>query len=338
MNKPQTLHSHTTNSDGQFSHKELLEKCKTYNIGTVAFTDHDAIIKPEQVESIKNEKDIKWISGIEISSGLPIELGGNASSSFHIVGLFVDYNNPKLIAYCKKAKARRIERMQRMVKNLNRIGFKITEEDCLNASGGELVARPHIVTALLSYDENMNRMLEIKEELRKASETNQDLLEIYTQVDDEYPERWAYPLFMTEWSFINDVYVDYLYYLNMDESVALIRQAGGIAILAHYFTVANKLNTELLEKILTEKRLDGIETVFGLHTYGTPGREDMDNWMRITEDLAEKTHCLRGGGADAHTEKDLKKFSDTKEYNVKTVSLYEDMSKRKELSLQFSNI
>ena len=59
------------------------------------------------------------------------------------------------------AQEARIERMSKMTKNLNNIGFKITQDDCIKQSGGEAVARPHIVKALLSYDENLKRMEEI---------------------------------------------------------------------------------------------------------------------------------------------------------------------------------
>ena len=39
----QTLHSHTKDSDGLLTHREVLNICSKYNIGVVAFTDHDTL-------------------------------------------------------------------------------------------------------------------------------------------------------------------------------------------------------------------------------------------------------------------------------------------------------
>jgi DNA polymerase III alpha subunit len=43
----ETLHSHTTTSDGILSYTELLDLFKHNSISTVAFTDHDALINAD---------------------------------------------------------------------------------------------------------------------------------------------------------------------------------------------------------------------------------------------------------------------------------------------------
>lgn len=151
--KYQTLHSHTTNSDGELDLTSLIRVCSENNIGTVAITDHDSVLNEEQISYLhKKESEVNWISGIEISSGFPSEMGGGVASEFHILGLFVDPFNKNLVKHCKLAQEARVERMQKMVKNLTGLGFKITEEDCLAASGGETVGRPHIVKAILANE------------------------------------------------------------------------------------------------------------------------------------------------------------------------------------------
>ena len=325
MNKLQSLHSHTTNSDGQYSHLELLEISKKYNLDTIAFTDHDSVISEKEVLSIKNVDGIRWISGIEISSGWPLDIGGGSSSSLHIVGLFVDYNNQELKNYCKLAQEARVERMVRMTKNLNSIGFKITQDDCIKQSGGEAVARPHIVKALLSYPENLKRIEEIREEMRKASEKDSTLLENYNRLSELPIEQYPYILFLTEDSFIKDIYVDYLYYLDFDRSIKLIRDSGGIAILAHYFTISNKITPDILEHYIKEKRIDGLETVFGLYAFGTSEEQRIVDSMNITKDIAKKYNCITSGGADIHTAKDLQMLSKNTEYANQTTNLLENM-------------
>lgn len=143
----ESLHCHTLVSDGELTHKQVLDTAQQNNISAVAFTDHDSV--PD--ENTLKELDKLWahstkrIVGVEISSGLPKEAGGGPSSGFHVVGLFVDPTNAALLEHCRKAQEARVVRMQKMVRNLRELGFNVTEQDCLAASGSEAVARPHIV-------------------------------------------------------------------------------------------------------------------------------------------------------------------------------------------------
>ena len=100
----QVLHCHTTLSDGTLTHRGILDKCKDYNIGVVAFTDHDILMTDETVNDLKKlNHQVKFISGIEFSvTGTPEVKGG--VELFHIIGLFVDHKNNALRKYCIDAK------------------------------------------------------------------------------------------------------------------------------------------------------------------------------------------------------------------------------------------
>src|SRR5512135_1753213 len=153
----QTLHAHTTTSDGKYGYLRWLDLCRDNNIGVLAYTDHDSLPSVRSLKLLmKNKKHkTRWIIGVEISSGWPTDLGGGATSGLHLVGLFVDPTNKNLLDHCKKAKEARITRMQKIVKNLNNLGFTLTAADCLKASGGESVGRPHIVKAINYHPENV---------------------------------------------------------------------------------------------------------------------------------------------------------------------------------------
>jgi len=338
MNKFQSLHSHTTNSDGQFDHKTLLEKAKNYNLSTIAFTDHDSILSQDQVDSIKDMNDINWISGIEISSGFPLDLGGGPSAMFHIVGLFVNYYYQPLTEYCQNARNGRVERMQKITSNLNSLGFSITEEDCTRESGGEAVARPHIVKALLNNQDNLQRLNGLKEKLKVDAENDLALKDKYELLTKSSIDRWPYILFLTEDSYIKDVYVNNLYYLDMDSVVKLIRDSGGIALLAHYFTCSDKLDEKYLEKIIQEKRIDGLEAVFGLQAFNTSEEKQIIDLMSVADRVSSKFNCIKGGGVDIHTEDHLIKFSNTPTYNLKTINLLDNILNNNNINLEFSNI
>lgn len=338
MKKYQSLHAHTTNSDGQHTPIELLNLAMKYNVDALAYTDHDSILSQKQIKEIQNFTDVRWISGIEISSGWPLDLGGGISSLFHIVGLFVDYNNKNLLDYCKLAQQARIERMDKMVKNLKELGFNITQEDCLKQSGGESVARPHIVKALLSKEENISIINKIKKDMEQAAKIDPEINTKYSKLNEIPFEKYPYTLFLSNDSFINNVYVDYLYYLDFDQTVKLIRQAGGVAILAHYSSVSEKISPDILEEYIISKRLDGIETVFGLEAFGTPQQETMLLTMGITKNIVNKLHCIESGGADIHTTKQFEDMLKYTDYGKLTSNLLENMLRNFKLNTEFSSI
>jgi len=340
MRNIQTLHSHTINSDGELTHRQVLKVCEQNNIGVIAFTDHDGVLGEKEIAELRSYKGpVKWISGIEISSGLPKELGGGPASDFHIVGLFVDPTNTALAEHCKLAQKARVDRMQKMVKNLVDLGFSITEEDCLRASGGEAVARPHIVTAIKSKASNLKIIENMRLKMEEEAKSNADIKIRYNLMMEQGENQYPYKLFLAEDAYIPNVYVDYQYSTDMDTSVKLIREAGGVAILAHYFTVAKKINREMLDQFLMENRLDGAETVYGLFAMNT-GTE-IEKYLKETEiiakELVEKNDKVQSGGADAHKEKDFIMFSNSGDYAKRTESFAQNIISKLNINTKWSN-
>ena len=158
--KFETLHCHTTLSDGLLTHGEVLDECRDNNIGIVAFTDHDILPSEEKIRKLKTlNHDTKFITGIEMSANYVAEHDDDISN-FHIIGLFVDPTNKKILAHCKKAQEKRIERGNRMVKNISNIGFSLTMEDIENFMEDGSMGRPHIAMAILSKKKNLNVIAE----------------------------------------------------------------------------------------------------------------------------------------------------------------------------------
>ncbi len=338
MKKYQSLHAYTTLSDGFYSHIELLSSARKCGIDTIAFTDHDSLLTSQITDTLRSVNDIRWISGIEISSGWPVELGGGPAPLLHVVGLFVDYTSTKLREYCRLAKEARVERMSQMVKNLNGIGIKITQDDCIQASKGEIVGRPHIVSALLSYKENHERIQEIRLDMQKVAENDERVNEQYEKIKHKSFDQHPYDLFLKKDSFIRNVYVDHLYYLDFDNSVHLIRDAGGFAILAHYFTCMNMITPSILNRFVKEKRIDGIEVVFGLPSIGTEEEQKVQSAMDVAQQTAQKHACLISGGADIHTQKDIDLLVEHPKYAEQTIGLLEEMMRNGTIDITFSNL
>lgn len=308
------LHCHTHASDGTLTHEEVLSFAQKYNIGTIAFTDHDTLIDPDLFAKLKAQKHpVDVISGIEVSANYITEVEGEISL-FHMIGLFVDPANAPLRAYCTLAKEKRLERATRVVDGLNRVGFNLTVSEVLAQSDDGNVGRPHIVRALMLHPENLTRVDTLMGEWKTAASKDPSQRPRYELALQKDTWGRIFDLVLVDKAFIPGIYVPYLHRLSMDEAVALIRNAGGIAILAHWSYIKHKLTPELLERIARERRVDGIETVYAL----SDPRSDEDTEFAASFDadrafirtLIKKYDLIPGGGGDFHTPEDFARLLD----------------------------
>ncbi len=336
MQKFQSLHNHTTTSDGAENYLQLLDTAENYGFNAVAFTDHDALPNEKSLEELKSYKgEVRWLVGIEISSALPVEMGGKPANLFHIVGLFINPFEKEILTHTKKAQEARKDRMQKIVKNLNKLNFTISEDDCLLASGGESVGRPHITKALLSHPQNHDLLKKLAKEMEEASKKDTTLKKQYDKMIKNSLTRgiteYVYGLLLTNESYVNDIYVNYMYTTDMDKSVSIIRNAGGLAILAHWPSIKNKIPLEKVKEYLLEKRLDGIETINGTI-------EKNPEFLSSLEETAKETNCIRSVGIDAHKPDDFKRFTEIDGIPEKTQGTLEKIIEKTNPQLEFSNL
>lgn len=337
MLKIESLHNHTTLSDGKLSHCELFDLAESLEVSVLAFTDHDAVPPPAvlaELETLRG-RDTKWIVGIELTTDLPRELAPK-STAVHIIGLFVDPRNKALLEHCARAQKSRIKRMRQIVEGLQKLGFIITAEDCLAASSGESVARPHIIEALKKHIENDHLIEKIRLEMKKVAEDDPRIKEQYEHMMRKGKQQYPYALFLSDDSF-RSVYFDHDYMPDLDLSVSLIRGAGGVAILAHYYSIRHKIPMDLVEKLLKEKRIDGVETIYGLREYEMDMKETLDIEWQTLRDLAKKYDSIISGGADAHKREDLELFVEKDWYSDESEGFAEKILATGKVSKKFSS-
>lgn len=317
----ESLHNHTTTSDGKLSHAELFALAEQLGVGVLAFTDHDALPQKEALvflESVRGRKT-KWIIGIEITAALPVECHGT-QGTVHIIGLFVDPSNPALIEHCVKAQAARVERMQYIVEKLKALGFTITEEDCLRESGGEAVGRPHIVAALSKYPENDAVMEHLRIEMEAAARTDKRIAEKYERMLQLGPRQYPYDLFMSLDAF-RPAYMDARYTPDIDEATKLIRHAGGMSFIAHYSYDRKKLPLDVVRTLLKENRLDGAEVFYGARMRGGKDEALFEEDKTMLRTLAAMYGRYVAGGADAHYPEDLIQYAGDKAFSAESKGL-----------------
>lgn len=338
MIKYQNLHSHTTSSDGLITHQETLETCHENQVSVVAFTDHDSVPSPKTINWLNKNRShpVKWVSGIEISSGFPKEISDEPAGDFHLVGLFINPLNKALLKYCQDFKEAAIKRAQKIVKNLQALGFILTVKDCEKEANRQAFQRPHIVRALFKKPANICLLNKLKEKMKKAGQKNPEINAKYQKMIREGRNQYPYRLFLSSHAFLKRVYVPHLYWVDLDKAVSLIRNAGGLAFLAHWTFCKNKISLQIMEKLLKEKRLDGLEIVYNAFVQGREKEILAD--MKKVERLAEKHHVFKSGGADSHSRQDIKGFYKDKKLAQKTTGLVQKIIKQSKIDTTWSSL
>ncbi|MGH7209383.1 MAG: PHP domain-containing protein, partial [Nitrospiraceae bacterium] len=136
------LHLHTTYSDGSLPPAEVLLLAQKAGVSALAITDHDIVDGiPEAIEAGKR-LGIEIIPGIEISSRY-------RETELHILGYFLDWQDPLLLPRLARLRAGRHERNPRIVEKLNGLGLALTYEEVTARAGSDSVGRPHIARVLM---------------------------------------------------------------------------------------------------------------------------------------------------------------------------------------------
>jgi len=197
----------------------------------------------------------RW--GVEIIPGVEISAhfpGG----TMHVLGYFIDYTNGLLDERLAVLKQARADRNPQIVAKLNALGIPLTMEQVVRVSGGGQVGRPHIARALL--------------EAGYVSTTQEAFDKYLRNGAPAYVEKFRFP---------------------PRDALAMIREAQGVPVLSHPFTLelgsAYALKNTLLE--LKDLGLAGIEVFYSDHS-----REQEALYLKLATELG----LLVTGGSDFH--------------------------------------
>ena len=165
---------------------------------------------------------------------------------------------------------------------------------------GDILASPHLVSALLKHPENepiiANAIARMPEERAKLVKTHR-------------PDKQMYDIYLGNDPFIKGIKVPYLHTMSMDDAVSLIRNAGGIASIAHWFTVNPPVDKEMLINFAKEKRIDGLETINGFLD-PVEMQERIEGDIVTLKEIVNEYDLLETGGVDFHKPADLGRLSE----------------------------
>jgi len=141
------LHTHSCESDGTQTPRQVLQAAAAAGVRTVALTDHDTTAGWAQAAQAVDETDVALVRGIEISTRAATPDGG---ISVHLLAYLHDPEHPALLAELTRTRDDRVARARRMTERLAE-DFPLTWDDVVaQTSHGATVGRPHLADALVA--------------------------------------------------------------------------------------------------------------------------------------------------------------------------------------------
>jgi predicted metal-dependent phosphoesterase TrpH len=158
----------------------------------LAITDHDTTEGLPSALAEAQRWNITVVPGVELST-----LSGQ--EELHLLGYFVNLDNPELQALLARTQVARRERAKEMIIRLTKLGLPIDWERVVAAAGGTgSIGRPHVAATLLQAGH----------------------VSSYNEAFDQWIGRNC------------PAYVE-RYKLTPEEAIRLVRQSGGLPVLAH---------------------------------------------------------------------------------------------------------
>lgn len=136
------LQIHTTDSDGTWPWDKVLESCLDIGLTAFAITDHDTVVRREEIRAWGKKNDALAIPGIELSTR-------ENDQTVHLLGYFLEGPMEKLESRLSYLRQGRLDRNKKIIAKLQSMNIAITEEEVLRVSGRGTIGRPHIARLLM---------------------------------------------------------------------------------------------------------------------------------------------------------------------------------------------
>lgn len=140
------LHSHTNESDGTCTPKELVDAATGIGLDALGITDHDTFAGYEQALPLAREQGLDLVCGIELSTRAAF---GRSQKTVHVLAYFLNGGpSAAFREWVASLLASRRERNIRLIRSLNENGVEISLGE-VEALGRSLTGRPHFARVLM---------------------------------------------------------------------------------------------------------------------------------------------------------------------------------------------
>jgi predicted metal-dependent phosphoesterase TrpH len=239
-------------------------------------TFSDGLLKPAEVVDLADSQGLKAIAitdhdtaagtdeamqrgnekKIEVLAGIEIS-SWHGDTSMHILGYRFKHEDKKFNSRLQLLQDGRESRNIRIIENLNKLGIRVDLGELLHYSEYGQTGRPHIARLLVDKGVTKTIDLAFKYYLRRGAAA--------------YAERFRFSAL---------------------DAIAMIREAGGIAVLAHPSSLDPTLRSiPLLLKKLRKMGLEGVEVYYPSHS---------PKAVKALLQMADEMGLLITGGSDFH--------------------------------------
>jgi 3',5'-nucleoside bisphosphate phosphatase len=196
--------------------------------------------------------------GMSLVLGSEISCQTSDGTSVHMLGVLFDRENTALAEVLSTTRDNRLTRMNRIIGRLNEAGFEITIEDVLaQLAPGATLGRPHLADALIAK-------------------------KIVASRDEAF----------TELLHNNSKYYISHYSPTPEDAIKLIKQAGGVAVIAHPLASLRGRTVSIDSfKSMVEAGLDGIEISH---------RDQSEDERQLLREVVEQYGIIATGSSDYH--------------------------------------
>jgi 3',5'-nucleoside bisphosphate phosphatase len=270
MQKRVDLHMHSTASDGEDSPKTVVQIAQRRSLDLISITDHDSIGALEEAAAESKNRNVGFVNGVELSVVFrhPLYANGAKDVELHVLGYRFDLKNQSLVHALQEFSAFRVWRAGEIVKRVNAVlsgqgkpTISTTEFAELQKTVEGSIGRPHLARLLIK---------------KRIVTTKQEAFDKYL-VTCDVPKKQ----------------------LTLEAGAKLIRNAGGISVLAHpcgddnfslkKITDDIELHAGIIESM--RPHLDGIECYYWNHT-----KAQTQKYV----DVARRLNMMITAGSDHH--------------------------------------
>ena len=217
-----------------------------------------ALTDHDTIAGVSEAAEAARKAGLDFLPGIEISCDVPRPQTMHLLGYGVDPLSPILHDLTRRLLQGRNDRNPRIIEKLNELGVAISMQEIEAEAGGEVVGRPHIAAVLM----------------RKG------YVGSIKQAFDKYLAQGGAAYFDKE-------------RLTAQQAIGLVRQSGGIPVLAHpvQLRTENDAQLERIVKDLKDVGLAGLEVIHSDHDAAL-----VEKYSR----LADRFSLLKTGGSDFH--------------------------------------
>jgi predicted metal-dependent phosphoesterase TrpH len=253
------LHTHTDRSDGTLTPAALVDRALDVGLTAMAITDHDTFAGYDLAAGRARERGLDLVCGIELSTRPDSAPDGKRPPSIHLLGYFpVEPPAVEFRQWIEGMLGSRHQRNLGLIQKLRSLGIEISLEE-VQALGKHLTARPHFAQVLLR--KGYVKSLQEAFDLYLADEAK-------AAVAREEPP--------------------------LKEAIRQIRQAGGVASLAHPVRIPGGRDREVLSVLLKDLTAGGLDAIEVYHSEHQPAD------VAFYQDIASEFDLIATGGSDFH--------------------------------------